>query len=125
MMKKRCLWLLVLACIAPSFSCNSKPTTPPAGDKQEALTGADIALFDNGKLSFYNSSNNTLVPLTVEKDFVVDGVFGQEDYFYYTVAIKDKLYLKRVQLSAPKPEKVTDWEGSVFVETNRLPSEAP
>lgn len=101
--------LMVVGCIG----CNRTQGKPVAPDveKQEALERADMAIFDNGKLIFYNSTNNHLIPLTVEKESVVDGIFYGDDSFYYTVVIGDKLYLKRVNTanSNPSPEMLTDW----------------
>lgn len=97
------------------------PMAPVLG-QQASLEGCDMAIFDNGKVSFYNSSNNSLIPLVVETDSVLDGVFWMDDVFYYTVAIGDELYLKRVYLaySMPNPEMITDWQlkqSDCFVES--------
>lgn len=72
---------------------------PPVQEKQLRLQGCDMAIIDNGKVTFYNSSTNTFIPFVAEKNDVVCGVFQDEDNFYYTVAINDELYLKWVYVS--------------------------
>ena len=79
---------------------------------QGSIEGCDMAVFDNGKLLFYNSEKDVLIPLETETDSVVNGVFDDND-FYYTVAIGDELYLKLVYMMdfiAPAPHLITDWE---------------
>ena len=75
------------------------------------LKGCDMAVFDNGKLTFYNSSTDKFVPFAEEKDNVISGVFSDENEFYYTVSVNDELYLKKVDLSAdkPAPVQIVDW----------------
>ena len=80
-------------------------------ERQEDFGDPDMAIFDNGKIIFYNSTYNTFIPFVAEDDYVVNGVFCESDAFYYTVAIGDELYLKKVYLGyfRSTPEMLTDW----------------
>lgn len=79
--------------------------------RQPDLEGCDVALFDNGKVTFYNSLLDMSVPYMVEEDSVINGAFVGDDMFYYTVSIGNNLYLKRVYLGVDvEPTMVTDWE---------------
>lgn len=81
-------------------------------EKQSSMMGCEMAIVDNGKLTFYNSTNNTFVPMVDEKDRVVSASFFDEDILYYTVAIGDELYLKKIYMAAylPEPILLTDWD---------------
>lgn len=83
----------------------------PTKERQEDFGDPDMAIFDNGKLIFYNSSYNTFIPFVAEEDYVVNGVFRESDAFYYTVAVGDELYLKKIYLGyfRSTPEMLTDW----------------
>ena len=79
--------------------------------KQKDLEGCDVALLDNGKVTFYNSLTEEFIPFVVEDDSVVNGAFVGDEMFYYTVSIGNKLYLKRVYLGIyVEPYMVTDWD---------------
>jgi len=111
-MKKTIFLLIVLAAVG-MMSCDRKPNPVKESPSAEAsLKGCDMAVFEDGKVTFYNSSTNAFVPFTVEKDYVVTGVFYDENEFYYTVSVDDELYLKKVDLSAeaPAPVQLVDWE---------------
>ena len=84
----------------------------PKKIKQAELYDVDMAIIDNGKVTFYNAANNTFIPYEVEEDYVLNGVFWEEVLFYYTVAIGDELYLKKLFIDAysPEPQMLTDWE---------------
>ena len=79
--------------------------------QQAGLEGCDVAFFDNGKVTFYNSETNTFVPFVAETDSVINGVFVEDFSFYYTVKIGEELYLKEVYLIdySPGPIMLTDW----------------
>lgn len=96
---------------AEVFCLNPFGTTMNAKEKQASLKGCDMAIFDNGKVTFYNSTTNTFIPFVAEKDYVVSGVFFNEDDFYYTVAIGDELYLKELLFygSDVYGSIITDW----------------
>ena len=80
-------------------------------EKQNSMYGCDMAIVDNGKLTFYNSTDNTFVPMVIEKDRVVSATFVEEDCLYYTVAIGDRLYLKTLYTASfMGPYMVTDWD---------------
>lgn len=100
----------VLVSDASEFYVNPVETCPK--EKQASLQECDMAIFDNGKLTFYNSTSNTFVPMVTEKDYAISGSFFDEDILYYTVAIGDELYLKKTYMSSilPEPVLVTDWD---------------
>ena len=70
-----------------------------AKEKQGSLEGCDVAILDNGKVTFYNSTTGEYVPFVNETDSVINGVFIYGDDFYYTVSIGNRLYLKEVYMS--------------------------
>lgn len=97
---------------AERFSRNPFGTPQPQiQEKQASLEGCDMAIIDNGKVTFYNSHTNEFVPLTVENDSVINGVFLYDYDFYFTVAINEQLYLKRVFLGESNiyTELLADW----------------
>lgn len=97
---------------AREFYVNPVGTPLNPKEKQASLEGCDMAVFDKGKVTFYNSTTDTFIPLVAESDYVVSGVFWEDGVFYYTVAIGDELYLKKIFLGPIKsePDMVTDWE---------------
>ena len=111
-MKKTFVLFMIVAALG-MMSCDGNPQpgkeTPSA---VASLKGCDMAAFEDGKVTFYNSSTNTFVPFTAEKDYVVTGFFCSENEFYYTVSVDDELYLKMVDISAetPAPVQLIDWE---------------
>ena len=110
-MKKTIIFLMVVAALG-MMSCDRNPQ--PVKENPSAapsLKGCDMAVFEDGKVTFYNSSTNAFVPFTAEKDYVVTGVFYDEDEFYYTVSVSDELYLRKIDLSAEAPASVqlVDW----------------
>lgn len=110
-MKKTIFLLLVLAAVG-MMSCDRTPK--PVNENPSAaasLKGCDMAVFEDGKVTFYNSSTNAFIPFTAEKDYVVSGVFDGEDAFYYTVSVADELYLRKIDLTAetPAPAEIVDW----------------
>ena len=111
-MKKSFILLMFVAAFG-MMSCDTKPAEVKSSDDNTAasLKGSDMAVFENGKMTFYNSSTNQFVPFTAEKDYVVSGVFYDENEFYYTASVNDDLCLKKVDLSAdkPAPAKLIDW----------------
>ena len=84
---------------------------PKAEAKTMVLEGCDVALFDNGKVTFYNNETKEFVPFDVETDSVINGVFLEDYSFYYTVKIGEELYLKNIYMSTynTAPVMVTDW----------------
>ena len=111
---KKTFFLLMVVVAFGMMSCDTKPAQVNPSDTETvaSLKGCDMAVFEDGKVTFYNSSTNTFVPFTDEKDFVLSGVFFDESDFYYTVSVDDELYLRKIDLSAEKPAPVelTDWE---------------
>lgn len=102
----------VLVSDAKQFFFN--PINTPATTQQEgqmALEGYDQATFDNGKVTFINSSTNQSIPFDAEKNYVVNGVFDKDYSFYYTVTIGDELYLKKIDLFdyPVNPQLLGDW----------------
>ncbi len=98
---------------AEVFCVNPYGTTLQPKEQQASLMGCDMAIFDKGKVTFYNSTTNTFVPFVAEKDYVVNGAYYGAEDFYYTVAIGDELYLKEVFFNygmSSYPSIITDWE---------------
>ena len=91
-----------------------RPANAPKGClvEQGGLEGCDVAVFDNGQVTFYNTQDEVFVPYVVETDSVINGVFVDDYSFYYTVKLGDKLFLKSIVLSdyEPEPNLVADWE---------------
>lgn len=75
------------------------------------LTQCDMAMLDNGKLSFYNSTTAVMTPFEAEKDSVVNCVFTGDNKVYYCVACKPKILLRCVDLEQanPQPQELADW----------------
>lgn len=69
-------------------------TGNPFQEKQVDLANCDMAIIEDGKVTFCNPAHNIYIPLATEEDEVLNGVFHGEDYFYYTVVIGGELYLK-------------------------------
>ena len=55
------------------------------------LTQCDMAMLDNGKLSFYNTTTAVMTPFEAEKDSVVNCVFTGDNKVYYCVATGPKI----------------------------------
>lgn len=106
----------VLATDAERFYLNpvGKPLNPVKENSSD-LRESDMAIFDDGKVTFYNSLTNAFIPFVDEKDYVVSGVFvGHEVFhsiFYYTVSIGDELYLKQYNIGDchTNPVMIADW----------------
>ena len=83
-----------------------------ATEPQGSLEGCDVALLDNGKVTFYNSTTGEFVPYVKETDSVINGVFVYGDDFYYTVSIGNRLYLKEVYMTDfyTYPSMRTSWD---------------
>ena len=95
-------------CVNP-FGTSMKPKK----EEHASLMNFDMAIFDKGKVTFYNSTTNTFVPFVAEKDYVVNGAYYGSEDFYYTVAIGDELYLKEVFFNygmSAYPSIITNWE---------------
>lgn len=84
---------------------------PQEKQKQGYLEGCDVAIFDNGKVTFYNSTTDVFVPFVAENDSVINGVFVDDYSFYYTVKIGEELYLKVIYMSdyETAPMMLADW----------------
>ena len=79
-------------------------------NNQAILDGCDLAIFEDGKITFYNSNTKEFIPFVVENEYVVNGTFSGDYVFYYTVAINEELYLKRIIVAdfLSYPEMLTD-----------------
>lgn len=78
---------------------------------QKDLEGCDVAIFDEGKVTFYNSLSDEFIPYVLDDDSIINGTFVDEYAFYYTVKIGNELYLKQIFLGEyTSPLMVTDWE---------------
>ena len=113
MKKTFILFMVAAAFVMMGCDNTQKPNNANLTQAEEVVTlkGCDMAVFDNGKVTFYNSSTDKFVPFAEEKDNVISGVFCDENVFYYTVSVNDELYLKKVDLSAdqPAPVQLADW----------------
>ena len=113
-----CIMLLDPNNTAKQLSLGKTFAVKPFGEKKECakqttnLEGCDVAVFDKGKVIFYNSTTGEFVPFENETDSVINGVFINSDDFYYTVAIGDELYLKEVYLGdyVTQPSMRTSWD---------------
>ena len=103
--------MVVAALGMMSCGSNSQPVNENPSNAAVSLKGCDMAVFEGGKVTFYNSSTNAFVPFAAEKDHVVTGVFCYADEFYYTVSVDDELYLRKIDLTAeaPAPVNIIDW----------------
>ena len=112
---KKTFFLLMIVAALGMMSCDRNPQPDKANPSNpEAVVSydsCDMAIFNDGKVTFYNSSTDKFVPFADEKDNVISGVFSDENEFYYTVSVNDELYLKKVDLSAdkPAPVQIVDW----------------
>lgn len=95
-----------------TFAVRPVTSQKKAKESQQPLEGCDVALFDNGKVTFYNSATKKFVPLVAEQDSVVNGTFDEDNSFYYSVAIGDELYLKGIYMSEYEtaPVMFTAWD---------------
>lgn len=75
------------------------------------LSQCDMAMLDQGKLVFYNSKEQTLLPYEAETDSVVNCVFLPNNKVYYCVARNPKILLHCVDLGQPdpQPQQLVDW----------------
>ena len=71
----------------------------------------DMVMLDNGKLFFYNSEQQALMPYEAETDSVVNSVFTNDGYLYYCVPVNGRMMLRCINLDAPdpKPIQIADW----------------
>ena len=102
---KKIVYLLSLTLVLGIAGCNLQAGNRPA------LYDCDMAIFDDGKLVFYNSTDNVFIPYEAETDYVLSGLFFKNETFFYTVSVNDELYLKSLDLQDPKAKPVTliDW----------------
>ena len=92
-----------------------KPFNTPMNERvfQETVEeGIDLAILDQGKVTFYNSATDTYFTLANETDSVVNGAFDNDNAFFYTVAIGDELYFKQFLYGeyTQHPELRTSWD---------------
>lgn len=97
--------------LGDAFAVRQKPTPGKKVAQQKDLEGCDVALFDQGKVTFYNSATDEFIPYTADDDSIINGVFVYDYGFYYTVSINGELYLKQLYLGENvTPIMETDWE---------------
>jgi hypothetical protein len=93
------------------FAIRPKPLPVRKEMQQKDLENCDVAIFDKGKVTFYNSKTKEFIPYVSDDDSIVNGVFVYDYNFYYTVDIGDELYLKQVYLGEyVAPLMVTSWD---------------
>lgn len=97
-------WFIMLMGCATN---NSQPETTSGDDSSNSA----LVVIDHGQIQFYNFDTQELVPFTVETDSVVNAVFTEDGYLYYSVAKGQGLVLKRLNADAsdPEPEYCADW----------------
>lgn len=92
-----------------------KPFDTPMNERvvqEKVEEGVDLAILDQGKLTFYNSLTDHYFTLATETDSVINGAFDNDNAFFYTVAIGDELYLKQFTFGeyTRYPELKTSWD---------------
>ena len=75
------------------------------------LSQCDMAMFDKGKLYFYDTKTFATIPYMAETDSVVNCVFTQDGFLYYCVPVNKRIMLRRINLEEanPQPEQMADW----------------
>ena len=100
--------------LGDAFAVRSKAMPETKAASQKDLEGCDVAIFDNGKVTFYNSATDEFIPYVADDDSIINGVFVYDFGFYYTVSINKELYLKELYLGeGVSPIMLTDWELSL------------
>lgn len=128
---KRLYYLLLVMMIVGIVSCgndNKKETETPEAEatdiqvsnedsipviveqKATDLSKCDMVMLDMGKMFFYNSQTQTLIPYETETDSVVNTIFV-DDKLYYCVPENGMVILKSIALndSTAFPVKECDW----------------
>ena len=107
---KKTIYLLMLVLALGFASCNNSPKQP-TNTQKAVLSNCELALFENGKVSFYDVQNQAFIALDQESDDVVNGVFTKDGKFYYSVVKDDKVMLKYIDMKEDgiKPVAVGDW----------------
>ena len=110
-MKK--LYFLVLVLALGFASCKNAPKQTATTDQEKTVdaSNCEMALFNYGKLSFYDAGNQSFVLVEKETDSVVNGVFANDGKFYYCVTKDNDVYLKCLDLNDNKlePKMLADW----------------
>lgn len=94
-----------------SVNVNVVAKTDSVAPQPADLSQCDMAMLDNGKLVFYNSKDQTLMPYEAETDSVVNCAFLSDNKVYYCVARNPKILLRCVDLGQPdpQPQQLADW----------------
>ena len=109
---KKTIYLLMLVLALGFASCNqSKSPEQSANTQKPITTDCELAVFDDGQLSFYDVKNHEFITLEQETDSVVNGVFANDGKFYYSVLKGDKVLLKYIDLNegGANPVVMGDW----------------
>ena len=97
--------------VGDAFAIRPKSMPETKAVPQKDLEGCDVAIFDQGKVTFYNSATDEYIPYVADDDSIINGVFVYDFGFYYTVSINNELYLKEIYLGeGVSPIMLTDWE---------------
>lgn len=100
--------------LGDNYAVRPRPMPERKDLQQKNLEGCDMAIFDKGKVTFYNSSTKEFVPFIIDDDSIVNGVLADEYTFYYTVDIAGELYLKQAYLGEYcTPMMLTCWDLSL------------
>lgn len=95
---KRTIYLLMLVLVLGFASCNQSPKQP-VNPQKPIPANSELAVFDNGQLSFYDVKSHEFITFEQETDSVVNGVFTEDGKFYYCVVKGDQILLKYVDLN--------------------------
>ena len=70
-----------------------------------------MVMLDHGKVFFYQTETETMIPYEGETDSVVNCVFSLDDKLYYCVANRPNILLRSIDLSQndPLPQTLADW----------------
>ena len=104
----------------PKSGSDSAPQTEIAPQTEETaapeqgpinFSKCDMVILDKGKLAFYNSKEQALIPYEAETDSVVNCVFTDDGRLYYCVPVNGRMMLRSINLEQndPKPTQMADW----------------
>lgn len=106
-MKKSLLFILMTA-VFGIVSCNhSSNNNQGASD----IAAAEVITIENGQLSFYDLQKQSAIVYQAETDSVISFTCDFDNHLYYTVAKKQDLWLKVLDLNVkdPQPKICTNW----------------
>lgn len=107
-MKKHLLFVLVALTIL-LYACGENQ--PKQQELSCSPANSEIAIFNHGKLSFYNPQDRCMYYVDNETDSVLTGSYHSDGKFYYCTAVNGLVFLKSIDLSLenPVPVQLADW----------------